>query len=344
MQWLDVRSDTVTQPTPAMREAMFAAVVGDDVYGDDPTVAELEALGARMLGKEAALFVPTGNFGNQLALLTHCRRGDEVILGDDCHIVWHETGGAAVIAGVQLRTIESELGVLDPRAIEARIRVGEDIHFPRTGLICLENAHSNGRVIPLDVMAETRRVADRHSVPVHLDGARVFNAATHLGCDVREITQYADSVMCCLSKGLAAPVGSLLAGSRDFIARARRGRKLMGGGMRQAGVIAAPGIVALRQMSGRLAEDHANARALAARLAALPGVWLDEASVQINMVWFRLADSVDVTALMDALADAGVKANPPEDGWMRVVTHWQVSAADVERLADVFEAALTDRA
>lgn len=344
MQWLDVRSDTVTQPTPAMREAMFAAVVGDDVYGDDPTVAELEALGARMLGKEAALFVPTGNFGNQLALLTHCRRGDEVILGDDCHIVWHETGGAAVIAGVQLRTIESELGVLDPKAIEARIRVGEDIHFPRTGLICLENAHSNGRVIPLDVMAETRRVADRHGVPVHLDGARVFNAATHLGCDVREITRYADSVMCCLSKGLAAPVGSLLAGSRDFIARARRGRKLMGGGMRQAGVIAAPGIVALRQMSGRLAEDHANARALAARLAALPGVWLDEASVQINMVWFRLADSVDVTALMDALADAGVKANPPEDDWMRVVTHWQVSAADVERLADVFEAALTDRA
>lgn len=344
MQWLDVRSDTVTQPTPAMREAMFAAVVGDDVYGDDPTVAELEALGARMLGKEAALFVPTGNFGNQLALLTHCRRGDEVILGDDCHIVWHETGGAAVIAGVQLRTIESELGVLDPKAIEARIRVGEDIHFPRTGLICLENAHSNGRVIPLDVMAETRRVADRHGVPVHLDGARVFNAATHLGCDVREITRYADSVMCCLSKGLAAPVGSLLAGSRDFIARARRGRKLMGGGMRQAGVIAAPGIVALRQMSGRLAEDHANARALAARLAALPGVWLDEASVQINMVWFRLADSVDVTVLMDALADAGVKANPPEDGWMRVVTHWQVSAADVERLADVFEAALTDRA
>lgn len=343
MQWLDVRSDTVTQPTPAMREAMFAAVVGDDVYGDDPTVAELEALGARMLGKEAALFVPTGNFGNQLALLTHCRRGDEVILGDDCHIVWHETGGAAVIAGVQLRTIESEQGVLDPKAIEARIRVGEDIHFPRTGLICLENAHSNGRVIPLDVMAETRRVADRHGVPIHLDGARVFNAATHLGCDVREITRYADSVMCCLSKGLAAPVGSLLAGSRDFIARARRGRKLMGGGMRQAGVIAAPGIVALRQMSGRLAEDHANARALAARLAALPGVWLDEASVQINMVWFRLADSVDVTALMDALADAGVKANPPEDGWMRVVTHWQVSAADVERLADVFEAALTDR-
>ncbi|NDV11365.1 low-specificity L-threonine aldolase [Crenobacter caeni] len=344
MQWLDVRSDTVTQPTPAMREAMFAAVVGDDVYGDDPTVAELEALGARMLGKEAALLVPTGNFGNQLALLTHCRRGDEVILGDDCHIVWHETGGAAVIAGVQLRTIESELGVLDPKAIEARIRVGEDIHFPRTGLICLENAHSNGRVIPLEVMAETRRVADRHGVPIHLDGARVFNAATHLGCDVREITRYADSVMCCLSKGLAAPVGSLLAGSTEFIARARRGRKLMGGGMRQAGVIAAPGIVALRQMSGRLAEDHANARRLAARLAALPGVWLDEASVQINMVWFRLADSVDVTALMDALADAGVKANPPEDGWMRVVTHWQVSAADVERLADVFEAALTDRA
>ena len=286
-RWIDVRSDTVTQPTPAMREAMFHAEVGDDVYGDDPTVQELETLAAGILGKEAALFVPTGNFGNQLALMTHCQRGDEVILGDDSHIVWHETGGAAVLAGVQLRTIASDRGVLPPGEIEARIRKGEDIHWPRTGLICLENAHSNGRVIPLDIMADTAAVARRWQVPVHLDGARIFNAATTLDCDVREITRHVDTVMCCLSKGLAAPVGSILAGPAAFVARARRLRKLMGGGMRQAGVLAAPGLLALTVMRERLAEDHANAQWLAGQLQALPGIELDRDSVQINMVWFR---------------------------------------------------------
>ncbi|MGL6070461.1 low-specificity L-threonine aldolase [Craterilacuibacter sp.] len=341
MQWLDVRSDTVTQPTPAMREAMFSAVVGDDVYGDDPTVTELEVLAARMLGKDAALFVPSGNFGNQLALLTHCQRGDEVILGDDCHIVWHETGGAAVIAGVQLRTIASDHGVMDPAEIAKRIRVGSDIHWPKTGLICVENAHSSGRVVPLAVMAETAAIARRHGVPVHLDGARVFNAAVHLGCDVQDITQHADTVMCCLSKGLAAPVGSIVAGSADFIARARRNRKLMGGGLRQAGVIAAPGIVALRDMTARLADDHANARLLAGHLAAIPGVSLDPAAVHINMVWFALAPSIDVDGLMAALHAAGIKANPPEDGQMRIVTHWQISAADVVRIAGVIAAYVT---
>ncbi|RQW28545.1 low-specificity L-threonine aldolase [Rhodobacteraceae bacterium CH30] len=341
MQWLDVRSDTVTQPTPAMREAMFHAVVGDDVYGDDPTVSELETLAAAMLGKEAALFVPTGNFGNQLSLLTHCQRGDEVILGDDCHIVWHETGGAAVIAGVQLRTVASDRGVMDPAEIARRIRVGSDIHWPKTGLICVENAHSSGRVVPLAVMVETAAIARRHSVPVHLDGARVFNAAVHLGCDVKEITRHADTVMCCLSKGLASPVGSIVAGSAGFIARARRNRKLMGGGMRQAGVIAAPGIVALREMTGRLVEDHANARALAERLAAIDGISLNLDDVHINMVWFALAPSIDVDGLMAALAAAGIKANPPEDGLMRIVTHWQISAADVERIADVIAAYVT---
>uniref|UniRef100_A0A4W5LGC9 Aromatic amino acid beta-eliminating lyase/threonine aldolase domain-containing protein n=1 Tax=Hucho hucho TaxID=62062 RepID=A0A4W5LGC9_9TELE len=197
---IDVRSDTVTHPTPAMRQAMFDAVVGDDVYGDDPTVQQLETLAATILGKEAALFVPSGNFGNQLALLSHCQRGDEVILGDDCHIVWHETGGAAVIAGVQLRTIASPDGVLAATEIQKRIRTGDDIHAPRTGLICLENAHSNGRVIPLADMQAVWDVAQQHAIPVHLDGARIFNAAAHLGCDVRDLTQYCDTVMCCLSK------------------------------------------------------------------------------------------------------------------------------------------------
>ncbi|TCW32814.1 low-specificity L-threonine aldolase [Gulbenkiania mobilis] len=332
MHTIDVRSDTVTQPTPAMREAMFTATVGDDVYGDDPTVVELERQAAVRLDKEAALFVPSGTFGNQLALYTHCNRGDEVILGDDCHIVWHEAGAAAVIAGVQLRTVESRKGVLDAAAIEQRIRVGEDIHWPRTGLICLENAHSNGRVIPLEAMQAVCQVDRRHKVPVHLDGARVFNAATALGCDVREITRYADTVMFCLSKGLAAPVGSILAGPADFIARARRHRKLLGGGLRQAGVLAAPGLVALNEMTRRLAEDHGNARYLAEQLAQLPGIEVQLDDVQINMVWFRFSGHVYTTALMASLADAGILANPPENGMMRFVTHWQVGRAEVDRV------------
>ncbi|MDC7706470.1 low-specificity L-threonine aldolase [Vogesella indigofera] len=340
MSVLDVRSDTVTQPTLAMRQAMFDAVVGDDVYGDDPTVRELETLAASILGKEAALFVPSGNFGNQLALFTHCQRGDEVILGDDCHIVWHETGGAAVIAGVQLRTIASADGVLRADEVKKRIRVGNDIHWPRTGLICVENAHSNGRVIPLADMAAVWDVAQQHGVPVHLDGARVFNAAVHLGCEVRDITRYSDTVMCCLSKGLAAPVGSILAGTAAFIARARKNRKLLGGGLRQAGVLAAPGILALTEMVTRLPEDHANARYLAEQLAALPGISVNLDDVHINMVWFQLPAALDGSKLMAALADAGIKANGPEHGLMRLVTHWQVGRADIDRIVAVFAGVL----
>jgi threonine aldolase len=336
MQWIDVRSDTVTQPTRAMREAMLDAEVGDDVYGDDPTVKALEARAAERLGKAAALFVPSGTFGNQLALFSHCQRGDEVIVGDDCHIVWHEAGAPAVIAGVQLRTVDSIAGVMPTAAIERRIRVGDDIHCPKTGLICIENAHSNGRVIPLGAMRETHALAAAHGVPIHLDGARVFNAATALGVDVQQITALADSVMCCLSKGLAAPVGSILAGETDFIDRARRRRKLMGGGLRQAGVLAAPGLLALDTMALRLGDDHDNARYLAERLAALPGIGLDLAAVEINLVWFTLPPTLDVPALMARLTSAGIKANPPEDGRMRLVTHWQVDRAAVERILQVF--------
>ncbi|MDF0604535.1 low-specificity L-threonine aldolase [Neisseriaceae bacterium TC5R-5] len=342
MQWIDVRSDTVTQPTPAMREAMFHAELGDDVYGDDPTVLALERLAAQKLAKEAALFVPSGSFGNQLAIFTHCQRGDEVILGDDSHIVWHEAGATAVIGGVQLRTIASDNGTLAASDIEQRIRVGEDIHWPRTGLICLENAHSNGRVIPLAAMAETAAVARRYQVPIHLDGARIFNAASYLGCDVADITQYADSVMCCLSKGLAAPVGSVLAGSREFIQAARRHRKLLGGGMRQAGVIAAPGIVALNEMVNRLDEDHANAVYLAECLSKLPNIEADPADVHINMVWFRFTAELDTTELMAALRQAGIKANPPEQGLMRIVTHWQIQRTDIDRLVAVLQRIVCD--
>ncbi|WP_239690847.1 low-specificity L-threonine aldolase [Chromobacterium sphagni] len=342
MKWIDLRSDTVTHPTPAMRQAMFDAEVGDDVYGDDPTVIRLEALAADKLGKEAALLVPSGTFGNQLALFSHCRRGEEVIVEDSSHLVWHEAGGAAVIAGVQLRTIEGRDGVMAAADIERRIRVGDDIHEPRTGLICLENAHGNGKVLPLSAMADTVALARAHGVPVHLDGARVFNAAAHLGCDVREITRHADSVMACLSKGLAAPIGSILAGSVDFIALARRKRKLLGGGMRQAGVIAAPGILALTEMAARLPEDHANARYLAERLAGLPCIDIRPDEVHINLVWFRFNADIDGAELMAALKQAGFLANPPHQGMMRLVTHWQVDRDDIDRLVETMRQVLCD--
>ncbi|AXE30167.1 low-specificity L-threonine aldolase [Chromobacterium phragmitis] len=342
MQKIDLRSDTVTQPTPAMRQAMFDAPLGDDCYGDDPTVLKLEALAADKLGKEAALFVPSGTFGNQLALFTHCRRGDEVIIEDNSHIVSHEAGAAAVIAGVHMRAVEGVNGLMAVEQIERRIRVGDDIHEPRTGLICLENAHSNGRVLPLAAMADTAALAREYGVPVHLDGARVFNAAASLGCDAREVVRHVDSVMFCLSKGLAAPVGSMLAGREDFIEQARRKRKLMGGGLRQAGVLAAPGILALTEMAARLDEDHANARYLAEGLAKLPCVDINPADTHINLVWFRFNADIDSAELMAALEEAGFLANPPHMGMMRLVTHWQVSRADIDRLLEAMQRVLSD--
>lgn len=340
MHWIDVRSDTVTEPTLAMREVMQYALVGDDVYGDDPTVTALETQAAQKLGKPAALFVASGTMGNQLALFTHCQRGDEVILGEDCHIVWHEAGAAAMIAGVQLRTVASQDSVLAADEVQRRIRIGDDIHCPKTGLICLENAHSSGRVIPLANMRSIYALAQQHGVPVHLDGARVFNAATRLGVDVRAITEYADSVMCCLSKGLAAPVGSILAGSHEFIALARRRRKILGGGWRQAGVLAAPGLIALNDMVDRLEEDHANATFLAQQLAELPGIRIDLSAVEINMVWFSVPDSLDVAGLMQQFELAGIKANPPEAGRMRLVTHWQVGRHEISQIVDVLRRCL----
>lgn len=332
----DLRSDTVTQPTPAMRQAMYTAVVGDDVYEDDPTVRELESLAARKLNKEAALFVPSGTMGNQLALLTHCHQGNEVILGEDCHIVQHETGAAATIAGVQLRVIESHKGILNASAIEKRIRIDEDVHYPKTGLICLENAHSNGCVIPLDAMQAIWQVAQRHRIPLHLDGARIFNAATYLGCDVSEITQYTDTIMSCLSKGLAAPIGSILAGPTAFIKRARKNRKLMGGGMRQAGILAASGIVALNEMTQRLGQDHNHARLLATELKKLPGIKINLDDVHINMVWMSLPSTLNTTHLIAALNAAGIKVSPPEFGQMRLVTHWQINAEAISRIVTIF--------
>lgn len=331
MRYIDLRSDTVTQPTQKMREAMFKAEVGDDVYGDDPTMNELEKYAAELVGKEAALFVPSGTFGNQLSLFTHCKRGNEVILGDDCHIVMHEVGAPSIIAGVQLRTIVSNKGELDPAEVEKRIRrEDEDIHYPGTGLICLENAHSNGRVISLENMKAIYEIARKHEVPVHVDGARLFNAAAYLGVDVKEITKYCDSVMFCLSKGLCAPVGSILAGSKEFIDKARKKRKIMGGGLRQAGILAAAGLVALKEMREGLKNDHENAVFMGQELSKIKGIKVRNEDIHINMVFFSIKDTdCSSEKLVKGMLEKGIKINGEENGEIRFVTNHWVTREDV---------------
>ena len=334
-KWIDFRSDTVTQPTEEMREAMHYARVGDDVYDDDPTAKELEKLATTMLGKEAALFVPSGTFGNQLCLLTHTRRGQEVIIADSNHIVQHEVGASAVIAGVQLRMLAAENGVVDLAEVKRKIR-GADIHYPETGLICTENAHSCGKVISLEQMHALYRLAHDHNIPVHLDGARIFNAAIALNAKAKELAAAADSVMFCLSKGLCAPVGSMIVGQRDFIARARKNCKLMGGGMRQVGFLAAAGIVALQKMVDRLATDHARAKVLAAGLQEIPGITVDRQRLDINMVYFRIeCDQFPMATpeeLLKHLKQQGILVNPSEEGMYRLVTHYWISDANIETL------------
>lgn len=331
MRYIDLRSDTVTMPTEEMRKAMAEAEVGDDVYEDDPTVNRLQELAAEMVGKEAALFVPSGTFGNQLCVLTHTRRGDEVILGEDCHIVLHEVGGAAVIAGVQLRTLKSNNGMLDPADVEAAIRPGDDIHYPHTGLICVENAHGLGTAIPVDNLRAIKKIGEEHGIPVHMDGARIFNAAVALGVDAKEIAACADSVQFCLSKGLAAPVGSLVAGTKEFIEIARKNRKLMGGGMRQAGILAAAGIIALEKMTKRLHIDHENSAYLADQLSRIPGVNVKADRLDINMVFFEMEPEViPEQKLIDHFLKNGIKICGIEDGEWRFVTNVDVTREDID--------------
>lgn len=333
MRYIDLRSDTVTWPTEEMRRAMFEAEVGDDVYGDDPTVNKLEELAAEMVGMEAALFVPSGTFGNQLALFTHTTRGQEVIVPADCHVLEHEVGAASVIAGVQLRPIPHKNGVIDLDSLKRTIRA-EDIHYPETGLIWLENAHSFGTVVPVEHMAEVKAIAETHGLKIHLDGARVFNAATALGVDVKEITRHVDSVMFCLSKGLCAPIGSILAGDAEFIRRARKKRKLMGGGMRQVGVIAAAGIVALEKMTKRLHEDHERARKLAELLDKIPEISVMKDRLDINMVFFTFEREIDHASFLSYMYENGIKINPPESGGeYRLVTHYWINDEAVEKTA-----------
>ncbi|WP_200760904.1 low-specificity L-threonine aldolase [Effusibacillus dendaii] len=332
---IDLRSDTVTHPTDAMRQAMAAAEVGDDVYGEDPTVNRLETLAAEKLGKEAALFVTSGTQGNQLAVLSHARAGEEVILEAESHLFYYEAAAASALAGVQTRPIVGVRGAMHPQEVERAIR-GNDIHVPRTALICLENTHNRagGAIVPLANMRSIYEMARQKNVPVHLDGARIFNAAVALGVDVREFTAYVDTVQICFSKGLSAPVGSLLAGSREFIEQARRWRKRLGGGMRQAGVIAAPAILALTEMVDRLAEDHANAKRLAHSLAEMKGLQLDPALVETNIVIADVSQTgLSAVQLLEKMKREGVLAADFGKSLIRFVTHKDVNQSDVEEAA-----------
>jgi threonine aldolase len=332
MNIVDLRSDTVTKPTPAMREAMCQAEVGDDVFAEDPTINRLEQMASEMLGKEAALFVASGTMGNLVALLTHCGRGDEVILGDRCHIYICEQGGMAALGGITPRAIPNQLdGTLRSEHLAGAIR-GDDIHFPRSRLVCLENTHNDCNGSPLTENFTELIVELAHSkgLLIHMDGARIFNAAVALAVDVKRLVSEVDSVMFCLSKGLGAPVGSLLCGSDDFIERARRTRKVVGGGMRQAGIIAAAGIVALEQMVDRLAEDHVRAKHLAEGLMQIPGVRV--APVETNIVYFWLTEEVLLTHddAVNELAKHGVLLLG--NGRLRAVTHHWIDEEDIERV------------
>lgn len=337
MKKVDLRSDTVTQPTSAMREAMYQAEVGDDVYGEDPTVNRLEELAAEQLGKDAAIFVASGTMGNLVALLAHCGRGDEVILGDQSHTFLYEQGGMAALGGIMPHTIPNQPdGTLKLEDIEGAIR-GDDSHFPRTRLLCLENTHNmcNGSPLSIDYMTQAGKFAHEHGLRVHLDGARVFNAAAALEVDVRDLVAAVDSVMFCLSKGLCAPVGSMVCGDTDFIAEARRARKVVGGGMRQAGILAAAGIISLEEMTLRLGEDHARAKRLAEGLTAIPGV--EVAPVTTNILYFRLTEEVSMRPqeLGQALAERGVLMNARKDGRFRAVTHYWIDDDDIEETIKV---------
>jgi threonine aldolase len=330
---VDLRSDTVTLPTDEMRAAMAAAEVGDDVYGEDPTVNRLQEAAAAAVGMEAALFVPTGSMGNLLAVKCHTQPGDEVLLQRNAHIVQFEMGGMAWFSGVLPQTQEGRRGILDPDEVAAGIRHNVPYYQARTGLVCVENTHNygGGSVYPRETLAAIQSAARAKGVPVHMDGARLFNAAVAQGVPASDIACYADSVMFCFSKGLSAPVGSALCGTREFVERARRVRRVVGGGMRQAGVLAAAALVSLSVMVGRLADDHAMARRLADGLSTMPGVEIDPTAVETNIVMCRLTGGPEACAsLVSGLKERGVLISQLTPDTVRMVTHRHIDAAAVE--------------
>lgn len=343
MHPVDLRSDTLTRPTPSMREAMAHAEVGDDVFGEDPTVRRLESAAAEWMGKPAALFVPSGTMANLVSLLTHCSRGDEVILGDQSHIFYYEQGGCAAVGGLHPRPLPNAPdGTLPLDALEAAVRP-EDVHFPRSRLVVLENTHNrcNGEPLPAEYVNRVGAIVRRLGLKFHVDGARIFNAAAALECRPSDLAAAADSVSFCLSKGLGAPVGSLVCGDADFIAQARRNRKLVGGGMRQAGVLAAAGLVALDEMVERLPEDHALAEKLAQGIDTVAGLRAVPAVHRTNIVYLDISnEAMTAQALSTALGDRGVRVLPVSLRRIRAVIHHHITSEDVDRAVDTFRAAM----
>ena len=327
---INLMSDTVTHPTEEMLKAMCQAPLGDDVQKADPTVNKLQKLAAEMVGMEDALFVPSGTMGNLIAMLCHCPPGSEIILEEKCHISKFEAGGVARIAGLMPNPIKGKLGIMDPDDVKAAIRK-KDVHYPDLGLLSVENTHNmgGGTVYPLEYLKEYRKLADEQGIKFHMDGARVFNAAAYLQVDVKEIVKHTDSITFCLSKGLSAPVGSLLCGTKEFIAKSLKARKMLGGGMRQAGVLAAAGIVALEQMTSRLLDDHKNAQKLAQGLNAVNGITVDLASVQTNLVYFSFHGDKDAYFFARELGKYGVICDARNSKVMRVVTHRHITPEDV---------------
>ena len=335
---IDLRSDTVTQPSPAMREAMAQAVVGDDVYGEDPTVNKLEVMAAQLLGKEAALFVPTGVMANQLSVRLHTRSGDEVIVESSSHLIRYEGGSASALSQVQLSCVSGERGLLSLEPVQTAVRP-QDVHNPPTTLLCLEQTHNagGGTVYPLESIITLTSWAKEQGLACHLDGARLFNAVVASGISAAEYAQHFDTVSFCLSKGLGCPTGSILAGDSETIDKARRVRKILGGAMRQAGIIAAPGIVALESMIDRLAEDHSNARTLALGLSKIPGFDVDANDVYTNLVFVNTTDELP-SGVPQKLAEQGVMVGDRGNNLWRLVTHNDVSSEDIDYTLSVIEA------
>jgi threonine aldolase len=346
MKIIDLRSDTVTLPTPQMREAINNAELGDDVYSEDPATNQLQEMAAEIVGKEAALLVPSGTMGNLVCVLTYCARGDEVILGDKSHTFLNEAGGISALGGIQVHTVPNQAdGTILLEDIEAAIR-GDNIHFPRTRLICLENTHNRCSGSPLspEYIDSVAAMAGSRGIKLHLDGARVFNAAVALGIDVKELTRSVDSMIFCLSKGLSAPIGSVVCGTGEFITEALRTRKVLGGGMRQTGIIAAAGIVALEEMLDRLKEDHANARELAAGIAQIPGLSIDVKGIKTNIIYFDLESKrLTPEEFITRTGLRGVKFLPTGPSRFRMVTHYGITPKDIAEALDILNAVMEEQ-
>ncbi len=340
MKIIDLRSDTVTHPTDEMRRAMFEAEVGDDVYGEDPTVNTLEKLGAELMGKEAAVFTASGTMSNLVSVLAQTKRGDEIIVGSEAHMFWYEVGGVSALGGVMVHTVpNTPNGQVELNILKNTIR-GKNIHFPPSSLLCLENTHNRcgGAILDAEYTSTAVALAHRNDLRVHIDGARIFNAAIALGVPAYELVKEADSVSFCLSKGLSAPVGSVLCGDADFINRARKYRKMVGGGMRQAGVLAAAGLVSLRNIDG-LAEDHRNAQRLAEGLRQIPGIKVT-GNTPTNIVLFYLEPPINGDVFVKDIDNRGVKVSPRGGQQFRVVTHREITADDIDEALDRFDACL----